>query len=54
MNPKSLQLKWNKEVEGLQQKKAKLLGEVLIIDVKLNDMMIEYDKLVNKLLNNIK
>ena len=41
---------WQDNVEFLQNKKSELEKEILFIDIKLNEMMIKYDKLCVKLL----
>jgi len=41
---------WQNNVEFLQNKKSELEKEILFIDIKLNEMMIKYDKLCVKLL----
>ena len=41
---------WREQNEFLQNTKAELEKEILFIDIKLNKLMIEYDKLCNKLL----
>ena len=41
---------WQDNVEFLQNKKSELEKEILFIDIKLNEMMIKYDKLCKKLL----
>lgn len=41
---------WNEKVLNLQEKKAELEKEILIIDLKLNTIMTEYDSLCRSLL----
>ena len=43
---------WQEKNEFLQNKKAELEKEILMIDIQLNTLMIEYDKLCKKLLTN--
>lgn len=43
---------WQEKVKSLQDKKTKLEIEFLHCDIELNKLMIEYDKLCKKLLNN--
>ena len=40
---------WHEKIAALQNKKAKLEKEILLIDIDLNGLMIEYDRLVVKL-----
>jgi hypothetical protein len=57
MNKKELLAKiadWQKENEILQNKKADLEKKVLSVDIKLNNLMIEYDRLCKKLLGESK
>jgi hypothetical protein len=57
MNKKELLAKiadWQKENEILQNKKVDLEREILFVDIKLNNLMIEYDKLCKKLLEKSK
>ena len=44
---------WHEKVAALQAKKAKLESEILQVDLDLNWIMIEYDRLVKKLMKEI-
>ena len=44
---------WNEKNLQLQEEKANLEKEILIIDLKLNTIMTEYDSLCRELLRNI-
>jgi hypothetical protein len=57
MNKKELLAKiadWREDNEFLQNKKSELEKEVLFVDIELNNLMIKYDKLCEKLLGKSK